>query len=71
MRTERGVLPVGHPRRAEAVLAGMVAAVERGDEASAAAGLEGFMDEEALHLAEVQAFNTSVQCSVQRAVCQK
>lgn len=49
----------------------MVAAVERGDEASAAAGLEGFMDEEALHLAEVQAFNTSVKCSVQRAVCQK
>ena len=54
MRTERGVLPVGHPRRAEAVLAGAVAAVEREDGAAAAAALEDFMDEEALQAAEVR-----------------
>jgi len=54
VRTERGVLLAGHPRRAEAVLAGAVAAVEREDGPAAAAALEDFMDEEALQAAEVR-----------------
>ena len=53
MRTERGVLPVGHPQRTDVVLANIVAAVERDDALSAAASLNNFMDEEALQLAEV------------------
>ncbi|KAK9827325.1 hypothetical protein WJX81_005191 [Elliptochloris bilobata] len=52
VRTEQGVLPAGHSRRAEAVLACIVAAVERDDDSSAAAGLSDLMDEEALQLAE-------------------
>ena len=54
VRTERGVLPVGHPQRTDAVLAGVVAAVERDDMLTAAASLSDFMDEEALQVAEVR-----------------
>lgn len=54
VRTERGVLPVEHPQRTDAVLAGVVAAVERDDMLTAAASLSDFMDEEALQVAEVR-----------------
>ena len=54
VRTERGVLPVGHPQRADALLAGIVAAVERDDMLTAAASLSDFMDEEALQVSEVR-----------------
>ena len=54
VRTERGVLPVGHPQRTDAVLADIVAAVERDDMLTAAASLSDFVDEEALQVAEVR-----------------